>query len=135
MPHVIKKLRANFAARLSEALSFAGLDNSPTSLARHFNRHASGYSITMHGARRWLLGESMPTQRHMTALARSLGVSADWLLIGQGEMQEGISTAPRLSASEAELIRTFHALSEPERELVWGLMRMLISPVRRNRIL
>ena len=102
MPHVIKKLRSNFAARLSEALTFAGLDNSPTSLARHFNRHAGGYSITMHGARRWLLGESMPTQKHMAALARSLGVSSDWLLLGQGAMQDGVSTAPRLKVVKTE---------------------------------
>lgn len=130
MPDLIKKLRKSFAGRLSEAMSFAGLDQSPTSLARHFNRHVSGQSITMHGARRWLLGESMPTQGHLRALARSLGVSPEWLLMGQGDMLDGANRVPRLNASEAELIKTFQLLGEPEREMVFKLMRMLAGPRR-----
>lgn len=124
-----RKLRLDFARRLVEALAFAGLDDSPTTLARHFNMHSSGMVITMHGARRWLVGDSIPTQSHLNALASLLGVSSAWLLLGQGAMVEVFDSvdSPEKVPSEGlgELIELFQALKDSERQLVWNLMTML----------
>lgn len=131
MVNVIQKLRADFAKRLAEALAFAGLDDSPTTLARHFNLHSEGNVITMHGARRWLLGESIPTQHHLNSLAKMLGVSSAWLLLGQGTMLSGDDYTSRHIGDEKEVMHTYLSLSDAERELVWNLMCMLTRGARR----
>lgn len=124
-----RKLRLDFARRLIEALAFAGLDDSPTTLARHFNTHSSGMVITMHGARRWLVGDSIPTQSHLNALASLLGVSSAWLLLGQGPMlEDAVSMEPNPTSSNGnlgEVLGIFQSLKDSERQLVWNLMMML----------
>lgn len=124
-----RKLRLDFARRLIEALAFAGLDDSPTTLARHFNLHSHGMVITMHGARRWLVGDSIPTQSHLNALASLLGVSSAWLLLGQGPMlEDAVSIEPAQTSSSSnlgEVLGIFQSLRDSERQLVWNLMMML----------
>lgn len=129
MTNANRKLRLDFARRLIEALAFAGLDDSPTTLARHFNLHSNGMVITMHGARRWLVGDSIPTQSHLNALAGLLGVSSAWLLLGQGPMVElDASTEEAGDGANdglSDLVELFQALKDSERQLVWNLMTML----------
>jgi hypothetical protein len=124
-----RKLRLDFARRLTEALAFAGLDDRPTTLARHFNTNSYGMVITMHGARRWLIGDSFPTQSHLNALASLLGVSSAWLLLGQGPMLEdaiSAATAPASNNSNLrEVLGIFQSLKDSERQLVWNLMMSL----------
>jgi hypothetical protein len=124
-----RKLRLDFARRLTEALAFAGLDDRPTTLARHFNTNSHGMVITMHGARRWLIGDSFPTQSHLNALASLLGVSSAWLLLGQGPMLEdaiSAATAPASNNSNLrEVLGIFQSLKDSERQLVWNLMMSL----------
>ncbi len=133
MPEVIRKLRSDFARRLIDAMSFAGLDDSPTTLSRFFNLHGDGDVISMHGARRWLLGEAIPTQKHLNSLARMLGVSSAWLLLGKGAMLEGVGnpSQPDTQDGEQAILQAYLTLNEPERELVWNLMRMLTRSPRR----
>jgi hypothetical protein len=131
-----KKLRLDFARRLIEAMAFAGLDDSPTTLARHFNLHSHGMVITMHGARRWLVGDSIPTQSHLNALASLLGVSSAWLLLGQGPMLEEQVQDPQAQASAngnlAEILGIFQSLKDSERQLIWNLMMMLTRAHRQS---
>ena len=131
-----RKLRLDFARRLIEALAFAGLDDSPTTLARHFNLHSHGMVITMHGARRWLVGDSIPTQSHLNALASLLGVSSAWLLLGQGPMlEEEIPSEPTqaaLNGNLSEILGIFQSLRDSERQLVWNLMMMLTRAHRHS---
>lgn len=132
MTNAIQKLRSNFAKRLIEALAHAGLDDSPTTLARYFNLHSDGDVISMHGARRWLLGESIPTQGHLHALAKMLGVSSAWLLLGQGAMLEPLDSSAGDRMTERDFLLAYQALPGPEREVVCNLMRMLLRGVGRT---
>lgn len=124
-----RKLRLDFARRLIEALAFAGFDDSPTTLARHFNAHSYGMAITMHGARRWLVGDSIPTQSHLNTLASLLGVSSAWLLLGRGPMLEETAPVETTQSSAGgnlgEVLGIFQSLKDTERQLVWNLMMML----------
>ncbi|NCV85030.1 MAG: hypothetical protein EBW14_03930 [Oxalobacteraceae bacterium] len=117
-------------------MAFAGLDDSPTTLARHFNLHSHGMVITMHGARRWLVGDSIPTQSHLNALASLLGVSSAWLLLGQGPMLEEQVQDPQAQASAngnlAEILGIFQSLKDSERQLIWNLMMMLTRAHRQS---
>ena len=98
------KLRLDFAKRLIEALAFAGIDDSPTTLAHHFNTNSFGMFITMHGARRWLL-------------------------LGQGSMLEEPLSIESTHASNksniSEVLGIFQSLKDSEQQLVWNLMMKL----------
>ncbi len=131
MTNAIQKLRSDFAKRLIQALAHAGLDDSPTTLARYFNLHSEGDVISMHGARRWLLGESIPTQSHLNALAKMLGVSSAWLLLGQGTMLEPSDNQAEERMNERDVLQAYQSLSAPEREVVCNLMRLLMRGSRR----
>lgn len=131
MTNAIQKLRSDFAKRLIQALAHAGLEDSPTTLARYFNLHSDGDVISMHGARRWLLGESIPTQGHLNALAKMLGVSSAWLLLGQGSMLEPADHPADERMDERDVLLAYQSLSGPEREVVCNLMRMLMRGARR----
>jgi phage repressor protein C with HTH and peptisase S24 domain len=84
--------------------------------------------ITMHGARRWLIGDSFPTQSHLNALASLLGVSSAWLLLGQGPMLEEAVSVDAVPASHnnlGEVLGIFQSLKDSERQLVLNLMMTL----------
>jgi phage repressor protein C with HTH and peptisase S24 domain len=90
----------------------------------------------MHGARRWLVGDSIPTQSHLNALASLLGVSSAWLLLGQGPMLEEQVQDPQAQASTngnlAEILGIFQSLKDSERQLIWNLMMMLTRAHRQS---
>ncbi|GIZ52819.1 hypothetical protein [Noviherbaspirillum aridicola] len=78
--------RQAFARRLIEALQRAHYPaDSPTRLAREFNLRFNGKPITGHAARKWLLGESIPTQDKIRIIAAWLDVPAPWLRFGVTE--------------------------------------------------
>ncbi len=74
--------RSDFSARLKQALREKGMsDNSPTKLAKEFNSY-SGCRITVHAARKWLVGEAIPTQEKLVSLAQMLNKDPQWLRYG-----------------------------------------------------
>ena len=78
--------RLLFSERLQQALRHAEYSpDSPTQLAREFNVRFEGNPVTVHAARKWLQGESIPTQEKLRALASWLDVPADWLRFGSVE--------------------------------------------------
>lgn len=129
--------RANFSARLKEMLeSTHGLPASPTVVAREFNFRFVGKPITVHAARKWLVGEAIPTQDKLRALAEWLGVSVDWLRFGgtsalvpsASKMQLPFSSSP-----QDNLIRLFLALPHRERVLAHAFIEMLGSKTRASK--
>src|SRR6478609_965484 len=75
--------REDFSERLQQALRNADYSpDSPTQLAREFNVRFAGRPITVHAARKWLVGEAIPTQEKLRTLAQWLGVPAEWLRFG-----------------------------------------------------
>ena len=75
--------REAFSLRLIHALEKSGRkDCGPTELARIFNARYSAEPITVHAARKWLVGESVPTQEKIGIIAAMCGVSAHWLRFG-----------------------------------------------------
>lgn len=84
--------RSLFSERLSYALTAAGLDTSPTALQRTFNEHSRQPPITVHAARKWLVGESIPTHARLQVLADLVTVSASWLRFGEVVQDQGIQS-------------------------------------------
>lgn len=77
------KGRARFSARLREAINNAGFENMPyTALAREFNMRSEENPVTVHAARKWMVGEAIPGQEKLVVLARWLAVNPEWLRFG-----------------------------------------------------
>jgi transcriptional regulator with XRE-family HTH domain len=98
----------NFSKRFRQALRNADYSpDSPTQLAREFNiRYNSGH-VTPHAVRKWLVGESIPTQEKLRILANWLGVTAEWLRYG-GEQTHN-NNVPVLAGDAAELPERFES--------------------------
>lgn len=117
--------RESFSLRLLESLEKKGLSgHGPTTLARAFNRRYAGRPVTVHAARKWLLGEAIPAQDKLLVLARWLGVTPEWLRFG--EQQTAVLT-PRETAPDYDfqLMRDIAALPPGHQHVVRVLVREL----------
>jgi CheY-like chemotaxis protein len=120
--------RARFQARLNKAMRFGGYDASPTLLAREFNSRFEGRSITIHAARKWLLGESIPTQDKLRVLANWLGVTAEWLRFGDAGLHtSGRATQPSSTSEEGLLLAELLQLDPYHRRLAYDFVSMLAA--------
>lgn len=121
--------REGFSERLQQALRNANYSaESPTQLAREFNIRFEGKPITVHAARKWLVGEAIPTQEKLRTLAHWLGVPAEWLRFGgagPGEAAEG-ATQQRFESSDVKLINDLLRLDEHHQTLAREFIRMLV---------
>lgn len=126
--------RESFSERLQLALRNADYSpDSPTQLAREFNVRFEGRPITVHAARKWLVGEAIPTQEKLRTLAQWLGVPAEWLRFGGSEsassMESGAAPA-RFESADIKLVADLQRLDEHHQALAREFIRML---VRHNR--
>jgi len=123
--------RENFSERLQQALKNAHYSpDSPTRLAREFNIRFEGRPITVHAARKWLVGEAIPTQEKLRMIAQWLGVPAEWLRFGgpEGEAAnaEGAGSVARFESADVKLIADLQRLDEHHRQIAREFIRMLV---------
>ena len=118
--------RLAFSERLRQALSNSNYSpQSPTGLAREFNQRFKGQAVTVHAARKWLHGESIPTQDKLRALASWLDVPAEWLRFGN-EVGKGKGQAEQLSSMDLRLLSSLKQLDEPQRQLALEIVRLIV---------
>jgi transcriptional regulator with XRE-family HTH domain len=122
--------REGFSDRLQQALRNAHYQpESPTKLAREFNIRFPGRPITVHAARKWLVGEAIPTQEKLRTLAQWLGVPADWLRYGTdapGDPSSQADAAPRFASDDVKLFADLQLLDEHHRQMAREFIRMLL---------
>lgn len=124
--------RDAFSARLQQCLRDSSYSpDSPTELAREFNLRFSGQSITVHAARKWLIGEAMPTQDKLRTLAQWLQVRIEWLRFG-GDAQplKSAESANALRSSDLKLIADLRMLDDSHRQIVREFIRILLRNYR-----
>lgn len=120
------KERLAFSERLQQALISAGYSpSSPTQLAREFNQRFSAQSVTVHAARKWLHGESIPTQNKLRSLAGWLDVPAEWLRFGDDQSKAKGQGSP-LSTIESRLLANLQQLDEHDRQIAHEFLRLLL---------
>lgn len=132
--------RTNFSERLQQALRNADYSpDSPTQLAREFNVRFAGRPITVHAARKWIVGEAIPTQEKLRTLAQWLGVPAEWLRFGGDQMQgeRGVprsasDMSARLESADVKLIADLQHLDEDYRMIAREIIRMLVRIKRQK---
>jgi len=122
--------REDFSVRLQQALRKGGYSpDSPTQLAREFNVRFSGRPITVHAARKWLVGEAIPTQEKLRTLAAWLGIATEWLRFGGNDPQHSVQVAEsstRFDSIDLKLIADLQQLDEQYREVAREFIRMLV---------
>ena len=128
--------REDFSSRLQQALRNAAYSpDSPTQLAREFNVRFPGRAITVHAARKWLVGEAIPTQEKLRTLAQWLGVPAEWLRFGGATMPGQASDtdqAPRFESEDVKLITDLQRLDGHYRTIAREIIRMLVRINRQS---
>ena len=117
-----------FSQRLQQALKGAQYSpDSPTRLAREFNLRFDGRPVTVHAARKWLVGESIPTQEKLRTMASWLGVSAEWLRFGGVcDVPSADASAGRFEPADVRLITDLHRLDDYHRQLAREFIRLLV---------
>lgn len=123
--------RKDFSQRLIQALREAHyFSDSPTHLAREFNLRFDGKPVTIHASRKWLLGESIPTQEKIRVLSEWLGVTAEWLRFGSEKIhsQEDSTESFHFESNDIKLISDLRTLDEYHRgiacEFIHSLAKM-----------
>lgn len=135
-----------FSRRLREAMAQRAKKISPTALEREFNLRYRGPPITVHSARKWLLGLSVPTQDKLLVLANWLDVSEEWLRWGEGadmssRLDTGGGITPQVARQkraayaqeERSLIQDWRLLDTRNRQIVTSIMEVLLRDQRMQR--
>ena len=118
----MEKTRAEFARRLRLAMEAAGYEAKPAVLEREFNQRYWGRAVTLHGVRRWLLGETFPAHDKLLALA-------EWLRVLPEELRDGKEIGKRIQQQrkrwdegigyqEREVFEAFLKLPVPQRKII-----------------
>lgn len=114
--------KAAFASRLRQAMIAKGWRDRPSVLERKFNTRYEGRPMSLHGVRRWLLGETMPPQDKLVVLAEILGMDPQILRFGRATPAKTAEPPPRWDAdlgwSERELFRAFMRLPPAQRRVL-----------------
>ncbi len=100
----------------------AGYAPRPAVLEREFNSRYWGKPMTLHGVRRWLLGETLPSQDKLLVLAEWLAITPQVLLFGDGVVQRVEQRRSRwdqgVGFEEREIFEAFLRLPVPQRRVV-----------------
>lgn len=118
----MNKTKENFASRLQAAMQARGFEAKPAVLEKQFNLHFNGEPMTLHGVRRWLRGETLPSQDKLIALAQWLRIPPDELRYGAEikneirQVRENWDNA--ISYHERETFEAFLALPAAQRKII-----------------
>lgn len=123
--------RESFSERLQQALKTAQYSpDSPTRLAREFNLRFEGRAVTVHAARKWLVGEAIPTQEKLRVIANWLGVPAEWLRFGDAynalPKEELAGPESRYESADLKLMAHLQRLDEHHRQIAHEFIRLLV---------
>ncbi|GAB2893743.1 hypothetical protein GCM10027046_23450 [Uliginosibacterium flavum] len=111
-----------FAERLIAAMQALGLEPKPAVLEREFNQRYWGKAMTLHGVRRWLRGETLPSHEKLLVLA-------EWLRVQPQELRDGPEVEARIRKAKArwdegvgyterEVFEAFLSLPAPQKKIV-----------------
>ena len=118
----MENAKTMFANRLRDAMKAAGYEPKPAVLEREFNTRYWGKPMTLHGVRRWLRGETLPTHEKLLVLAEWLGVPPQQLNFGD-EIQRKVEQRRSrwdsgIGYQDRDIFEAFLKLPIPQRKLI-----------------
>ncbi len=117
--------RRDFSDRLLESMRSNGIGESGTTLAGAYNLRNPDRPVTVHAARKWLIGGSIPTHDKVIRLADWLGVSPSWLRFGS--IEAGATSGSPRAGGEASLLSDIAILTSDERSLIKALIEAILK--------
>lgn len=124
---VVHQERLRFYARLVQALQTAGYDTpGATEVARLYNAHCAS-KVSHHAVRKWLQGDSIPTQPHIACLSEWLQCDTGWLRFGSPGDGAHAKAEDKL---DAVLLRDLSKLDEESKRLVRILVAAMLAQPR-----
>lgn len=121
-----------FSERLKQAMTNNRYELRPVVLEREFNRRYWGPPVSFQAARRWLLGEAIPTQDRLQVLAEWLDVDPHWLRFGEkltgSVKQQRKRWDAKMSPQEREIIEVFLNLPAEKRKIAGEVIQALAKP-------
>lgn len=118
----MENAKLQFAERLRDAMTAAGYEAKPAVLEREFNTRYWGKPMTLHGVRRWLRGETLPSQEKLLVLAEWLGVPPQQLRFGSEVTQRVQQRRARWDSGvgyqDRDIFEAFLKLPVPQRRLI-----------------
>lgn len=117
----MNEAKIKFAERLQDAMRRAGYEPRPAVLEREFNLRSWGRTVTLHGVRRWLRGETYPSEDKVLVLAEWLKVPPQYLRFGtdvDNRINEYEQRWQDLNYLERETIDAFLCLPASQRKIV-----------------
>jgi hypothetical protein len=123
-----------FGKRLESQLLGKRKPLSATKLARDFNLRWRGVPISTNAARKWLMGESIPTMDKIDLLANMLDTSTEWLRWGEKDSSDLIKSGNRLEIhststslnSEKSLIQDYRLLNKTYQKIIRSLIEIML---------
>lgn len=117
--------RHEFMKRLHEALIKNGYKPGMyAEFHRNFNR-VSAQRVTLNGARKWLIGEMIPAQPKIRALAQWLNVDPSWLRYGDEEKAH--AEPPVVPARFMHVVQDLMKLDDHEVDAVHRVISCLLA--------
>ena len=114
--------KKQFANQLREAMVVAGYEPKPAVLEREFNTRHWGKPMTLHGVRRWLRGETLPTHEKLLVLAEWLAVSPQQLGFGDEVQRKVEARRARwdsgIGYQDRDIFEAFLKLPVPQRKII-----------------
>lgn len=118
----MKNVKQQFASRLRDAMVKAGFKPEAAVLERNFNLRYFGKPMTLHGVRKWLIGESIPPYDKIITLAEMLRIPPEELTFGleikQQIKEERTRWDEGIGYQEREVFEAYLNLPVPQRKLV-----------------
>jgi phage repressor protein C with HTH and peptisase S24 domain len=118
-----------FAQRLNQACDAAGIG----AVGRR-STFAAEFGVSRESVRKWLVGDSIPETKRISALANFLGVRGEWLLTGIGQMTDQLQIADTRADYELpanrpqhfdELADIFAALARSDQQRLVDIAKVL----------
>lgn len=124
---------SEFSKRLIAALDHARV---PAGRGRRTSM-AKMFGVSTESVRKWLMGESMPETKRLPEIAKRLGVNANWLLSGEGQMVGGAANennAIYQVARYQQLINALDSLPDHLKNPVADDLERLVSTIAASHI-
>jgi len=116
-----------FRKRLITCLQDRGVGTDPAVLAHEFNLRAGTHTITVHAARKWLVGDAVPTQQRIVVLAKWLGVSPHWLAYGPDQLEVAPDSMCHTTSADETFLASLSKLDGDQKEVIRKVISVLLA--------
>ncbi|MNG64263.1 hypothetical protein D3C78_46480 [compost metagenome] len=124
-----------FAKRLGLAMQSKGYEVKASILEREFNLNYSGKPMTLHGVRKWLIGEAIPSGDKLLTLAKWLEIPPEELIfdkdIQKAIQQRDYRWQQELGYKDKEIFEAYVKLAASHKKIIRDMI-IALSDIYKN---